>query len=150
MKTVISPDKQTLGREAAQAGAEKLRAALEARGAAAIIVATGASQFEMLQHLVAVSDIHWPRVTVFHLDEYVGMDTDHPASFVRYLQERFLAALPQAPAAFHAVNGLADGRRLVPHSGGRAHPRHLHVHPPDPEVPQHHLQRAGPAQGGGG
>lgn len=108
MKTVISPDKQTLGREAALAGAEKLRAALDTNGSAAIIVATGASQFEMLQNLVTAPGIDWSRVTVFHLDEYVGMGTEHPASFVRYLQERFLAALPQAPAAFHPVNGLAE------------------------------------------
>ena len=59
--------------------------ALAKRGEANIIVATGASQFEMLAALVAEPDINWNRVTGFHLDEYVGLAIDHPASFRGYL-----------------------------------------------------------------
>ncbi len=87
----ISPDPAELGRRAASAGAGLIRATLAARGSARIILATGASQFALLDHLVREPGIDWRRVTAFHLDEYVGLPEDHPASFRRYLRERFVA-----------------------------------------------------------
>lgn len=105
MKTTVHPDKRSLGRAAAREGAALIRAAIAERGRAAIIVATGASQFEMLEHLVT-EDVDWSRVTAFHLDEYVGLGTDHPASFRGYLQARFVAPVG-ALADFVAVNGDA-------------------------------------------
>src|SRR6202012_1691652 len=69
-----------------------------------IIVATGASQFEMLEELVKAKDIDWGKVTGFHLDEYVGLPESHPASFRKYLRERFVEKLPVKIAAFHYVN----------------------------------------------
>jgi glucosamine-6-phosphate deaminase len=107
MKIDISPDKKELGRRAARHGAALLHNTLAARGAARIIVATGASQFEMIEHLVQEPAIDWQRVTIFHLDEYVGLGPEHPASFRKYLRERLVARLPQSPAAFHAVDGDA-------------------------------------------
>lgn len=103
----LCPDKNTLGQQAAAAGAAAIRAAIAARGSATIIVATGASQFEMLAHLVVEPDIDWSRVTVFHLDEYVGLSRAHPASFRRYLEERFVSKLPGA-VAFMPIDGMAD------------------------------------------
>ncbi len=49
----VLPDKASLGRQAAADGAKTIRDALAARGECTIIVATGASQFEMLDALVA-------------------------------------------------------------------------------------------------
>lgn len=89
MRVQIHKDKQALGKLAAEEGAAAIREAIAEKGHAAIIVATGASQFEMLDVLVE-SDVNWSCVTVFHLDEYVGLGIDHPASFRRYLQERFV------------------------------------------------------------
>src|SRR6478736_9346889 len=89
----LASDKETLGRQAAALGAQAIRDELARHGEANIIVATGASQFEMLQHLVAAEGIDWSKVTAFHLDEYVGLPVSHPASFRRYLQERFVAPL---------------------------------------------------------
>jgi len=61
------------------------------------IVATGASQFEMLKELVAQPDIDWSRVTVFHLDEYVGLSIPHPASILRqHPDTRFFLDKPAA------------------------------------------------------
>jgi glucosamine-6-phosphate deaminase len=105
---VICETKQELGRRAATAGAAALRQALQENEETAIIVATGASQFEMLAELVAAGDIAWDRVTVFHLDEYVGLPESHPASFRRYLRERFVSQLATPPRAFHAINGEGD------------------------------------------
>ena len=100
--------KAELGRAAAMHGASFIRRAQGANpgGRANIIVATGASQFEMLAELVKAPDIAWNRVTVFHLDEYVGLPggISHPASFRKYLWERFHSKLPLPVDAFHYID----------------------------------------------
>lgn len=106
MDIEILPDKKALGARAASRGAELIRAAIARRGHAAIIVATGASQFEMLEALVAAPGIDWSAVTVFHLDEYVGLPITHPASFRRYLDERFVRRVGRL-GMFVPVNGDA-------------------------------------------
>jgi glucosamine-6-phosphate deaminase len=105
MKIEIAADKSALGRSAAQAGAAAIRTAIQAKGQARIIVATGASQFEMLDALVA-EPLDWSKVSAFHLDEYIGLPATHPASFRSYLQERFVARAPGL-ASFTPVNGDA-------------------------------------------
>jgi glucosamine-6-phosphate deaminase len=108
MKVVTVPDRAGMAQQAASAGAELLREVLRRSGAANIIVATGASQLEMLGALVMEPDISWDRVTGFHLDEYVGLPITHPASFRKYLWERFHRLLPLPLKAFHYVNGEAE------------------------------------------
>jgi glucosamine-6-phosphate deaminase len=108
VKVDVSAAKDEMGRKAAQTGASYIRRALEDRGRAFIIVATGASQFEMLDHLVREPDIDWSRVTAFHLDEYVGMSMEHPASFRRYLKERFVDRLPVPIGEFHSIDAERD------------------------------------------
>ena len=102
MEVIISETKKELGKKAAQKGAEIIRKAIAERGGASIIVATGASQFEMLAELVK-KNIDWNVVTGFHLDEYIGIDETHPASFRKYLKERFVSLVPLKK--FHYVNG---------------------------------------------
>lgn len=97
--------KEAMGAAAAADGAAKIREALAARGEVNIIVATGASQFEMLEALTRERGIDWSQVTVFHLDEYVGLSIEHPASFRKYLKERFEDRLPGPVRAFHYLNG---------------------------------------------
>lgn len=94
-----------LGQSAANEGVDAIREAIRNRGRAVIVVATGASQFEMLSHLV-LADLDWSKVTGFHLDEYIGIPESHPASFRKYLKERFVDKLPTLEA-FHFVNGSA-------------------------------------------
>lgn len=96
--------KEEMGAVAAAEGAAKMRTALQERDEVNIIVATGASQFEMLEALTKESGIDWTKVTVFHLDEYVGLPIEHPASFRKYLKERFEDQLPTAVRAFHYIN----------------------------------------------
>ena len=117
------PDKNEMARAAAEAAASGLQSALRERGAANLILATGASQFEMLEHLLR-QPVDWSKVTVFHLDEYIGLPITHPASFRKYLKERF-ADKTDGLADFHYVDGDADDpaaecRRLG--SLIRAHP----------------------------
>jgi len=108
MKIVICNTKQELGEKAGREGAELIRRALQERGSANLILATGASQFEMLAVLVAAPDLDWTKVTGFHLDEYIGLSETHPASFRRYLRERFVSRAPLR--AFHYLNGEGDAR----------------------------------------
>ncbi len=110
MRIEIYDSKAEMARRAASAGAALLRDALSAHGEAGIIVATGASQVQMLGHLVVEPGIRWDRVTVFHLDEYVGLPIDHPASFRGYLWSRFHSKLPLPVRAFHYLDGEVDPR----------------------------------------
>lgn len=83
-----------------------LRATLARQGSAAVILATGNSQIQFLKRLVALEGVDWKKVTLFHMDEYLGIDAGHKASFRRYLRER-VETLVQ-PKAFHFIEGDAD------------------------------------------
>jgi len=107
MRHEIHPDPQTLGRAAGNEAGDYIAGAIRSQGHARIVIATGASQFATLACLVARTDIDWSRVECFHLDEYVGMDDRHPASFRRYLQERFVSQVKNL-GAFHGVAGDAQ------------------------------------------
>jgi len=74
---------------AAHAAAAMRRSILDA-GGARIVVATGASQLEFLEELTTNQQVDWQRVTLFHLDEYVGLSIEHPASFRKYILERVI------------------------------------------------------------
>lgn len=108
MQIEIFADPDQLGAAAAHSGAALIRDTLAQCGEANIILATGASQFTMLASLVAEPDIDWGKVRCFHLDEYVGMPISHPASFRKYLKERFVDALPSPPCSFEYIDGEAD------------------------------------------
>lgn len=89
MKLQVHQNGDILGECAAAQGAETITAAIEKSGQATIIVATGASQFAMLDRLVE-HDVNWGLVTAFHLDEYVGLPASHKASFRGYLRKRLV------------------------------------------------------------
>ena len=93
---VILASVEEMGKAAADYGASILREMLLTRERVNLVVATGASQFTVLSNLISQPDIDWSRVHGFHLDEYVGMSGDHPASFCRYLRERFVEQVPLA------------------------------------------------------
>jgi len=105
MEVHVFHTKAVMGAKAAGKGASLVSAALNTNGSARIILATGASQFEMLSELVK-ADVDWSKVTVFHLDEYTGIPDTHPASFRKYLRERFVDLV--GPADFHAIDGETD------------------------------------------
>lgn len=105
MEVVTLESKAELGKAAAARGSELVRQAIEAKGHANLILATGASQFEILEELTSpASGVDWSKVSFFHLDEYVGMSSDHPASFRRYMRERVVSKV-DTNADFFPVNG---------------------------------------------
>lgn len=103
MKVHLFEKKSDMGVAAAVKAAQLINEVVQRHGEANIILATGASQFEMLSALV-VEPIEWNKVGVFHLDEYIGLSSSHPASFRNYLQKRFVDKVPNL-RTFHAVNG---------------------------------------------
>lgn len=82
------------------------REALDRQGSAAAILATGNSQIQFLARLVALGGVDWSRVTLFHMDEYLGISGDHKASFRRYMRERVESLV--RPKAFHYLEGDAE------------------------------------------
>lgn len=102
MNIGIYENSEHLGKHASNIGAQAIRDAITARGEANIILATGASQFSVLEHLVAAPGIDWSVVTAFHLDEYVGMPATHPASFRAYMESRVVQKLPELKK-FHYI-----------------------------------------------
>ncbi len=104
MRTHIENDPAALGRKAGKEAGELIAKAIHEKNGANIILATGTSQFETLNRLVLDKDIDWSKVTMFHLDEYIGLPDTHPASFRKYLKERFLAKVPPLRAV-HLING---------------------------------------------
>jgi len=110
-----SPDGAALAAAAAADAAFRLRAALSARGRARIIAATGASQFEFLERLTREPDLDWRRVEMFHLDEYIGLPIDHPASFRKYLLERLIR--PAGILDYHLLDGEADPASVLRSAG---------------------------------
>jgi glucosamine-6-phosphate deaminase len=104
MKLVLERDIRHLGQKAALIGAESITRAINHRGSASVVFATGASQFEVMNALCERTDIEWRKVTAFHLDEYIDLPETHPASFRRYLKERFLARVSTI-GAFHFIDG---------------------------------------------
>lgn len=116
MRINISATRDEMGRRAAALAAEGIRAALRNNGQCNLILATGASQFQMLEHLVAETGIDWGCVVLFHLDEYIGLPISHPASFRRYMYDRVVSRLPGlaefCPVQGDAADLNAELRRL--------------------------------------
>ena len=107
MKIDISDNKNEMGSRAADQAAAIICAAIAERNEARVIFASAASQFEFIEALLAHAEIDWSKVCGFHLDEYVGLAADHPASFRRFLKERLLAKLPCPVKSFTFVGGDA-------------------------------------------
>jgi glucosamine-6-phosphate deaminase len=105
MKLTVYDTAAAAGQAAAEAAADTLREAIRNRGQAVFVAATGSSQLDFLAHLTVAPGIDWRRTTMFHLDEYIGIPAGHPASFRRYLTERFLGRVPVGTV--HLVAGDA-------------------------------------------
>ena len=92
MKVILCEDDKILGEKAAGHIAKLINQAIDAKNYSRILVSTGASQFTTFESLLK-SDIDWSKVELFHLDEYINMPETHPASFIKYLKERFINKL---------------------------------------------------------
>ena len=100
-----------MGKAAGAQAANAIRAAIQARGRARIVAATGASQYQFLDALTAASGIDWKSVEFFHLDEYIGLPMTHPASFCKFLRERLIDKV--GITKYHFLDGEADPAEVI-------------------------------------
>jgi glucosamine-6-phosphate deaminase len=111
MRIEVFATKMALGQAAANDAANAMRDAIAQRGEARIIAATGASQFEFLKALTAIEGIEWDKVEMFHLDEYVGLSEEAPASFCRYLRQRLIDKV--GLKRYHLLDGTRKPSELI-------------------------------------
>ena len=100
-----------LGQKAAGHTAELINDAIDKNGTARIVMSTGSSQFETINYLRR-QKIDWAKVEMFHLDEYIGIDSSHPASFVKYLKERFIGSDLSLKHAYF-IDGMRDSQQVI-------------------------------------
>ena len=106
MRVTICEDKHDMGYQAAKLGISLIKEAIEQKGRAVVVVATGLSQFSLYAHL-GDADLDWSKVEAFGLTEYVNLPDTHPSSFRYYLKTRFVKKV-QNLGSFHAINGDAE------------------------------------------
>jgi glucosamine-6-phosphate deaminase len=94
-----------MGRASAALGADAMVNAIQRDGRVVVVVASAVSQSDFLNALGSDTRVDWSRVTALHLDEYVGISRDHPASFRRFQLNGLFSRVK--PAAFHELGGDA-------------------------------------------
>jgi glucosamine-6-phosphate deaminase len=120
----IAADPHALAVEAEAHVAAAIRDAVSARGVAHVMFASGNSQLELLERLTTDERVPWDGVVGLHMDEYLGIGVDHPASFARYMHERIVERAN--PREFHFIDGRAE-----PEAECRRYARLLHELPLD-------------------
>lgn len=106
MPVFIHQDQAALAEAASLQVADILRQSVAERGVAYAMFATGNSQLGMIDRMAAEPDVPWQEVVVFHMDEYLGMAADHPASFQRWIREHITDKV--RPRVAHYLDGLAE------------------------------------------
>jgi glucosamine-6-phosphate deaminase len=101
----VYPTQTDLAADVAQLAQAHLQKVLAQKTSAAVILATGNSQIKFLEQLITLGGVDWSRITLFHMDEYLGIDANHTASFRRYMRERVEQRIK--PKVFHYIEGDA-------------------------------------------
>jgi len=110
MKVKVFETAGEVGAAAAKQAAAKLNATIKEKGSARLLLSTGASQFTFFENFVK-EDVDWSKVEMFHLDEYVGISDEHPASFNKYLRERFIDIVK--PGKYNLISGQDDPEATI-------------------------------------
>jgi len=110
MKVKVFENTQEMAKAAAKHAAKVLNEHIAAGENPRLLLSTGASQFAFFEHFVR-ENVDWSQVEMFHLDEYVGMSPEHPASFQKYLRERFIDIVH--PGSYHLIDGTRDPEETI-------------------------------------
>ncbi len=110
MRVRLFDNLDALGKASAEQAAESLNETVRKYGTARLLLSTGASQFPFFKYFVGMN-VEWSRIEMFHLDEYVGMSPEHPASFQRYLRERFTEIV--RPGKVHLIDGTKPPEETI-------------------------------------
>jgi glucosamine-6-phosphate deaminase len=125
MQIKVLENGAALGEAAAKHAVQSLRQVLSVSDTARIIAATGAAQFEFLKVLTSAPGIDWQRVEMFHLDEYIGLPANHPASFCNYLLERLIRKT--GIKHYHLLDGTQDPKVVIQRVGSELSSRPVDV-----------------------
>jgi len=106
MKINIYSNKKETSKEAALQAASILNKAICQKGTATFVIATGVSQLDFIEHLITEGNVDWSKTRMFHLDEYIGLPETHPASFRKYLKEKFISKVGRIKES-NLINGDA-------------------------------------------
>jgi len=107
LEIIINKTSEEMGKAAAHKAATLINSTLEQKDSCNIILATGTSQFDMLSELVN-QKVDWTGVRMFHLDEYLQINDEHPASFRKYLKERFVDQVAPLKASCYIAGDASD------------------------------------------
>lgn len=110
MKVKVFNTSEEMGLAAAKQAADYLRKLIAQGRQPRLLLSTGASQFPFFWHFVR-EELDWSQVEMFHLDEYVGISSEHPASFQKYLRERFVDVVK--PGQYHLIDGREDPEKTI-------------------------------------
>ena len=110
MKVKVFNTTEEMAKAAAKQAAQVLNEHIQAGESPRLLLSTGASQFVFFENL-AKENVDWSKVEMFHLDEYVGMSPEHPASFQKYLRERFVNIVH--PGSYHLIDGTRDPQDTI-------------------------------------
>jgi len=113
MKIEVHSNSKAAGAAAARDAAKALIELAKSHDSIGVIFATGASQIETLAELTGIANLPWNQIRGFHMDEYVGIAEDHPASFRRYLRERLTEKVKMK--AFFEIDGSAPDPERTGH-----------------------------------
>ena len=108
MKKYVFQTKDEMAAAAASSVVQTIKHAIRAKGQAKIVLGTGASQFELYEHLVATKGLDWFKVVMFHLDEYIGLEPGHPAGLRTYLMKYFVNKVAPLRAMYLVRGEAAD------------------------------------------
>jgi glucosamine-6-phosphate deaminase len=94
LQVEIHPNSESSGHAAAENASRAICKLCKVQDLVGVVFATGASQLDTLNSLVNREEIPWEKIVGFHLDEYVDLDENHPASFRRYLRQHLTSRVP--------------------------------------------------------
>jgi len=111
MKINIYNNKKETSKKAALQAASILNKAIRQKGTATFVIATGVSQLDFIENLITEGNVNWSKTKMFHLDEYIDLPETHPASFRKYLKEKFISKVDRIKE-INLINGdAADPRK---------------------------------------
>lgn len=107
----VLEDRPSLGKAAAAHAAASIQRAIRESGVARVVAASAASQFEFLESLTLMPGVDWSCLELYHLDEYIGIPTSHPASFCKFLQDRLVSKT--GIRKVHFLNASSDPAETI-------------------------------------
>lgn len=107
MNIYIYPNEESLAR----AAAAMIAGIVMEKPGAVLGLATGSTPAPVYRELASMTRqgaVSFARVRTYNLDEYAGLNPDHPQSYRRYMNEQLFDHIDIDPANTHVPSGFAD------------------------------------------